>query len=64
MKLASKKEFVKFIKEKGFVKRGGSKHEKWTRDDGKVILLPRTSKDFSRIMGQRLLKEAGIWERD
>jgi hypothetical protein len=63
VKIASKKEFVKFIKKHGFYLSGGSKHEKWVFGS-KVILLPRTSKDFSRIMGERLLKEAGLWQKD
>lgn len=40
---------------------GGAKHEKWS-NGSYTLLLPRTDKDFSRMMAQRLIKEAGLWE--
>lgn len=61
MKIASKKELIKFIKKHGFILIGGAKHEKWS-NGSYTLLLPRSDKDFSRMMAQRLIKEAGLWE--
>jgi hypothetical protein len=61
MKIASKNAFVKFLRAHGFQNEGGKKHERWT--NGTCLLpLPKGKERFSRVMAERLIKQAGLWE--
>lgn len=61
-KISSKKDLVSFLKSQGFSQSTGGKHEKWTKPGFQAIFLPRDGKGFSRVMGERLIKTAGLWE--
>lgn len=61
-KVSSKKDLVSFLKSQGFTQSSGGKHEKWTKSGYQSIFLPRDGKGFSRVMGERLIKSAGLWE--
>lgn len=51
-----KREFERFLRDKGFKLIGGSKHEKWSNGK-KCITVPRNPKGWSIYVESRLRKE-------
>ena len=59
IKVSDHKTMVRVLKSAGFYLDRSGKHDKWTR--GTVsIHVPNNHKGFSRMLAERLLKEAGL----
>lgn len=60
MKIGDKKTFMRILKENGFEVLREGKHTIYS--DGKSKIAVPAGKKFSRMLCQRLIKEAGICE--
>ena len=59
MKCADHKTMIKLLKKNGFYILRKGKHDRWTNGLA-TIHVPNNHKSFSRMLAERLLKEAGI----
>ncbi len=60
-RITDKKDLLDFLKDVGYSKQGGSKHEKWSKDNH-TVLIPR-HKNVCRMIIQRLAKEIYVRNR-
>jgi hypothetical protein len=58
-KVTDYKTMVKLLKGAGFYIERSGKHDKWVKGT-KAIHAPNNHKGFSRMLAERLLKEAGV----
>ncbi len=45
------KEIIKRLKKEGFTPKGirGGSHQKWTHEDGRIVIAPHPEKDFKTV---------------
>lgn len=56
MRITTKEQLESILKENGWSRAGGSKHDKWSKN-GKSVSIPRNRHHWSRMVSSRLHKE-------